>query len=1338
MAEDLVTLGFSFTSNNAETEITKLITAFDDLEKKSTDAKKELVKLFDTSFRPELEKATKALGRFNSGLIQTANFAGQAVSAIKPLGTQMAKISGERVKPVSAAAIDSLRTYSERANEAADAVSKLKITPSKLNPAPVSRLGSEFNTTARSADNLTESMRRMFVSSAVAIYFRQATAAAVNFGQELVYIQTLERNFNLDRIRSGILDMSSIYGSSAELAKSYYIAVSSGIRDSEESTLGFTKTAAKAAALIRSDVPTAVDAMTSAMNAYGMSARDAGRAGDVLFKIVDYGKANGQQLANSFGQITATAVTAGLSIEELGASIASITKVIPTRNAITFLNNALSKMIRPTKESRQAAKDLGVEFGLSAIKAKGFGNVMQEVFAAGQKNQEALLRLFPDLRGQRAMLQLLGKGWGDYQNAMKEFANSAGAMDKAFQVLDNDLYVQLNKVPNTLNKIKIAAGDLLIGIFTLNGMLTPVIKAFNEMGESGQKVLGSLVLLVGGISALKAVQFVWHTMQATEIRNNAILSAQRQKEIIERNAVAAAAMAEAAAKTGGTVTGVAGNSTAVLKQNVAVNAASAQMAAKVANANLARAKSELLTAQNVMRSTYMTKLDTAAKVGGLSASRWNLATAADLNAAEAANAAFKKAAIDVSVKKTAAINAETAALAAQTAALKANAGASAFSNLNTIGGVTKTGVGFAGGFKAMFDTKSFTASMKTSGTAFKQFFSILKGGTSAVVAGTVAFSGLKIMLTGLGAVLGKVAAAITGIFTAANVIIAGAVLAIGGLIDVLSSKGSSWGEKIGNSRVVSKVGAGIYEFFTGAISEAEKLSERLDQKIKWASEKEKYRKWAKELSSQFGNIAEAASPVNFQAAQKKIEVNLSEVKNAIDKGIFSAPAQLIKQLNEQKNQLGAYNFTAALAEAEKRYGVKLNYSQESDFNAQNMRTIGLLTKQGDKSDEAYFNAFKEVMDSRKNFAVRQEQISETIKDLNEKLENAKISANQKADELLAPYQEVARFYSAQRDALSGLREMIDKVKFDRLSPEAQMQSYMSSMNSSLDALWNMQGSASHSAEAMQKYMKSAIDSYESALKYANSQINKMQSLQNTIAGDYYDAQISATTGYANKIILMRKRANDLFAESDILFPDDLEKSYSKAKQAMSLEIQAMQEEINQKNKLAQAEKSANENTLKLIQSMDKFSATSMTAIDANSLQALELQSRQFSALPSYNPSTQAQTGLGSSQAELSALYENQMKILEEYQKKAEERQVQEENRRAGIETRMNESFENIASTMQTAENELKNLAEKMADAAKLIAERLNGEEPSEDQSGSKKIVSKLQEIKNAIPSVVTY
>lgn len=370
-----------------------------------------------------------------------------------------------------------------------------------LDVTALKRLQAEMRTTG---DSFTEMMRTMgfyITGRSVITFFQNAIKSASQFSMEIRRIQSLATTFDFDRIKTGLESLDARFGNLIHNAKALYWAFSSGVRGTEEELVRFTETMSKTAITIGSDVMPVMDAATTLMNAYGKSAASAGEISDLLFTIVKEGKANGQQLASSIGNIIAPASAMGLTFKDIGATISTLTRTMKTNNALTYLNNILAKMNNPTKEVQSQLDKLGLEINATAIKAKGFAQVMREIHEATRGDINLIAKIFPDIRGQRAAVTLFSTQFGEFQKQLENFGNMEGNMQEALSKITDNPEAQFAALRNGFEMIRQAAGDAAINVVTLGGALTPLFSAVNGMKSFGRSVAGH----IAGLAALGVV-----------------------------------------------------------------------------------------------------------------------------------------------------------------------------------------------------------------------------------------------------------------------------------------------------------------------------------------------------------------------------------------------------------------------------------------------------------------------------------------------------------------------------------------------------------------------------------------------------------------------------------------------------------------------------------------------------------------------------------------------------------------------------------------------------------------------------------------------------------------
>ena len=146
----------------------------------------------------------------------------------------------------------------------------------------------------------------------------------------------------------------------ADLAAASYQALSAGFTETAENAK-LVEAAAKAAVGGIVDVASVVEVTTKTLNAYGMSGDEAIKVTDSISKSVEFGQVQWSDYTTQLGRVASVAATAGVSLDEVNAFIAAATKNSTTAEvAFTGLSGTLASLLKPTKETQDAAKALGI------------------------------------------------------------------------------------------------------------------------------------------------------------------------------------------------------------------------------------------------------------------------------------------------------------------------------------------------------------------------------------------------------------------------------------------------------------------------------------------------------------------------------------------------------------------------------------------------------------------------------------------------------------------------------------------------------------------------------------------------------------------------------------------------------------------------------------------------------------------------------------------------------------------------------------------------------------------------------------------------------------------
>lgn len=262
-------------------------------------------------------------------------------------------------------------------------------------------------------------------------------------------------SLELKKIQGELLKSSTKTGVAVnELAESQYSAISSGVKASESIDAAVQSTKLAKAGFTDSD--SALKLMTSTMNTFGLEGKAAmEEISDKMLITQNLGVTTVQELSGSLGGVTPIAKAAGASIDDVLSSVASLTKGgQSTEMAVTNLKGIMTSVIKPSKEAADTAKQLGIDFSVSAIKSKGFANFLEEIKEKTGGNTEVMGKLFSNTRALNGVLALTSdEGMKSFNNTMEAMKNSTGATDEAYETMTNTVGFKLDKLKNTSKNI---------------------------------------------------------------------------------------------------------------------------------------------------------------------------------------------------------------------------------------------------------------------------------------------------------------------------------------------------------------------------------------------------------------------------------------------------------------------------------------------------------------------------------------------------------------------------------------------------------------------------------------------------------------------------------------------------------------------------------------------------------------------------------------------------------------------------------------------------------------------------------------------------------------------
>ena len=293
-----------------------------------------------------------------------------------------------------------------------------------------------------------------------------------------------------------------------EAAQALYQAISAGVP--KENVLEFLEVATKAAIGGVTDTATAVDGLTTIINAFKLPIEDAQHVADVMFQTVKGGKTTMDELSRSFFNVAPIAAAAGVDFEVVAAALATMTKQgVPTSVATTQLRQAIVAIVKPTKEMEDAIVALGYESGQTMVAELGLQKAFDQLRDTTEGSDQMLMKMFGSVEAGQAVLALTGQNAQMFSEdliAIGEASEGIGAATEAFEQMEKSASRQLAKLKAKLQDVGISIGTALLPILVkLLERITPLIEKFGKWAAEHPRLVVVILASVAALGALLVV-----------------------------------------------------------------------------------------------------------------------------------------------------------------------------------------------------------------------------------------------------------------------------------------------------------------------------------------------------------------------------------------------------------------------------------------------------------------------------------------------------------------------------------------------------------------------------------------------------------------------------------------------------------------------------------------------------------------------------------------------------------------------------------------------------------------------------------------------------------------
>lgn len=395
----------------------------------------------------------------------------------------------------------------------------------------------------------------MKIGAAAGAGFLLAANEAKKFNQSMREVNTLinlsEGEFT--ELKKEVREVARTLGIDVnEAAAAAYQAISAGVP--KDNVIDFLKIGAKAAIGGVTDVKTAVDGLTTVLNAFKIPASQAERVADMMFATVKRGKTTMEELSQSLFNAAPIAAAAGISFEEVAGHIATLTKQgTPTRVATTQIRAAIQSLIKPNenmsdallkssealisqgivtgdvvvrhrqlknslslvisqyqsgaikeseyksrlKEINKAMRENAKDMGAALLKSKGLAGAFSLLNSELSPTKNEMAEMVGSVEGLQSVLGTTGENAKTLAEDVKEISGAVGDSNQAFTEMNKDRQVEL--LVAQLKDLGLAIGESVLPMLKqVTALITPIVGQMGKWAESHPKVFQGLA----GLSAV--------------------------------------------------------------------------------------------------------------------------------------------------------------------------------------------------------------------------------------------------------------------------------------------------------------------------------------------------------------------------------------------------------------------------------------------------------------------------------------------------------------------------------------------------------------------------------------------------------------------------------------------------------------------------------------------------------------------------------------------------------------------------------------------------------------------------------------------------------------------
>lgn len=329
-----------------------------------------------------------------------------------------------------------------------------------------------------------------------------SVVAATDFDTSMAKLSTIAdtSKVSTEDLKAQILDVSNTYGVSAsDIAEAAYNAISAG--QDTENAVQFVADAMQLAKAGFTDSGTAIDTLTTIMNAYGDASGSAADISDRLITAQNLGKTTVAELGSNMGKVIPTAAMYGVNLDNLASAYVTTTKNgIATADSTTYINGMLNELGKSGSTASNILKNkTGKSFKELMDSGMSLTDALQIIQDAADASGKSMADMFSSQEAAKAAATITQHA-DDFTESMNAMAESSGKTAEAFAVVDDTTASSMEKLKTSVQNLAVQLGDILIPVVEeVVGHVQRIVDWLGSLDESQKKTIVTVAAVVAAV-----------------------------------------------------------------------------------------------------------------------------------------------------------------------------------------------------------------------------------------------------------------------------------------------------------------------------------------------------------------------------------------------------------------------------------------------------------------------------------------------------------------------------------------------------------------------------------------------------------------------------------------------------------------------------------------------------------------------------------------------------------------------------------------------------------------------------------------------------------------------